>query len=180
MTERVVTFSTSNSNKKLILQKSERNANRKWKFYNIQLSIAIQTDCIVILSRIVQSKKRTRIWKVTRQKFQRKISKANYLFLYNDEFTYVISIIRFHWRFQRQTSIVSNFRLFTTITTNQKHQNNWKNLRILSKHLRKMNFLYFNIEKQRFRSFCSFCESSKIKIRTVSSIIDRTTISTKT
>ena len=142
MNERVM-FSTFDLNEKSILRDSERKTDRERKVYIIQLNIAIQIDCVVILSRIVQSKKRTRIWKITKQKFQRKISKANYLFSYNNEFTYVISIIRFRWRFQRQTSIVSNFRLFTTITTNQKRQNNWKSLRNSTEHSYRTNFLQF-------------------------------------
>ena len=59
MNERVM-FSTFDLNEKSILRNFERKTNRKRKIYIIQLNIAIQIDCVVILSRIVQSKKQTR------------------------------------------------------------------------------------------------------------------------
>ena len=67
--------------------------------------------------------------------------------------------IRFHWRFQRQASIVSSFRWFTAVTTDQKRQDDWKSLRNLSKHSFRIIFLHSShretIRKQRFRSFYS-------------------------
>ena len=67
----------------------------------------------------------------------------NNRFRFNKKFTQTISIIRFHWHFQWQTSIVSSFWFFITIMTNQKRRNDWKSLRNLSKHLCEMNFSYF-------------------------------------
>ena len=167
-------------------QKLRRTTDRNRKIYSIQLSIAIQTDCAVILSRIVQSRKRARVWKTTKQKLQRKASKASYLSSYNDESTYVISIIRSHWRLQRQASIVSSPRLFTAVTANQEHQSSWKSLRILLKHSCEMNLSYITLKSSSsnfrtmtsiIRSFCFHCRDQKSKSRT--SITDRTTISTK-
>ena len=59
------------------------------KLYFIQLNIAIQTDCIILLSNIVQFRKRARAWKTK--------SNKNKLFSYNES-THVISIIRSRWR----------------------------------------------------------------------------------
>ena len=104
--------------------------------------------------------------------YRKKISKQDFknkLFHYN-EFTQTISIIRFHWRFQRQTSIISSFRLFITITTNQKHQNDWKRKRKLSRIFTREKFLIFihrkTIRMQRFRLRYSRFEISKIEITT--------------
>ena len=102
------------------------------------------TDCIILLSRIVQSRKRARIWKTTRKKFPDKTSRAMLFNITKSlQLQQVISIIRSHWRFQRQTSIVSSFWFFIAIMTSQKRQNDWKSLRNLSKHSCEMNFSYF-------------------------------------
>ena len=61
--ECITTFSAFDSNEISILQESEREANLKWKIHSIQLNIAIMIDCTALLSRIVQSRKRVRVWK---------------------------------------------------------------------------------------------------------------------
>ena len=136
MTERAVTFSMFDLNVKSILRESERKTDREVrKVHNYATNLKNKFE-----------------FEKSQEKNLNRFSKANYLFLYNDKFTYVISIIRFHWRFQRKTSIVSSFRLFTTIMTNQKHQINWKNLRNLSKLSCEMNYSYFIFKSSRNHS----------------------------
>ena len=143
-TERVVTFFAFDSNEISILQESEREANLKWKLFSIQLSIAIMIDCIILLSRIVQSRKRIRTWKIIWNWFQNNASKTNYFdATRNLEQTTNDSNIWFRWCFHSHASIVSSFRLLTTITRNQKHQINWKSSRNLSKLRCETNFCYF-------------------------------------
>ena len=66
--------------------------------------------------------------------------------------------IRSRWHFQRSTSIISNFRLFITVTTNQERQSNWKSLRSLLKLLCRMNFRNSSHTKM-IRSFQFHCKA---------------------
>ena len=107
-------------------------------------------DCAALLSFIVQSRKRVRT---------RKVQTETMLFntMKNLQLQRVISIIRFHWHFQRQTSIVSSSKLHTAVMISQERQNDWNNLRNLSKHSYRINFIYSShqeiIRKQWIRSF---------------------------
>ena len=66
--------------------------------------------------------------KISKQNCKSKLSR------YNKKFTQVILIMRSRARSQRQTSFISSFWLLIAVTTSQKQQNDWKNLRNLSKH----------------------------------------------
>ena len=57
---RVSIWTRSSPTEELILPESGREADRKWRVYNIQLSIAIMVDCTALLSSIVQSRERAR------------------------------------------------------------------------------------------------------------------------
>ena len=63
-------------NEKYVFRKLKRTSNREWKFYSIQLSIAIQTECIITLSRIVQHRKQARAWRS--RKSPNRIARASY------------------------------------------------------------------------------------------------------
>ena len=48
---------------KYALRKLRRTSDREWRFYSIQLSIAIQTECTITLSCIVQHREQARAWR---------------------------------------------------------------------------------------------------------------------
>ena len=166
-TERVLRFRDSNWTKNSFVrnQKLKRTTNRKRKIYNIQLNIAIQIDCIVILSRIVQFRKQTRIRKTTWKNLENKISRTNYLDAI--KILYQIFYHSISCCFHRYASIVSSFRLFITIITNQKRQNNWKICAICQSIHAKRIFYIQIIEKQRennnFDRFVLFAKYQKSK-----------------
>ena len=140
------------------------------RIHSIQLNIAIQTDCVVILSCIVQFRERVRARRVIKknlQNFENKLSRCH------KQSTHVTSIMRFCSRFQRQASITSSSRLFIVTTTNQKRQDDKKSLRRLSKHSCEMNFSYitFKLSSNSFRTTISIVlfslSRSEIRIKNI-------------
>ena len=94
-----------------------------------------------LLSRVVQFKKRIRIWKIT---------KANYLAVKRNlhkNFDYSILLT-----FSSTNVNYFKFRLFITITTNQKHQDDWKSKHILSKTFIQNEFSIFKLCKNILQS----------------------------
>ena len=156
-------------------------SNREWKIYIIQLSIAIMIYCMILLSRIVQSRKQAWIRKV--KNFNAKFQK--HAIQYNEKFT--ITTNNFNHSISLTFSAINvnyfKFRLFITVSTNQKRQNDWKNLRNLSKYSFKMNFRFFKsrktTRKQRFQSIHSQFRTSNVKISKTFSKLNQIVITTK-
>ena len=165
-------------------QKLKRTSNRKWKLYNIQLNVAIQTECIITLLRIVQHKKQIRSWK--NKKFSNKIAKTNYFNAIKNlqhttiDFNYSISLLF-------STTNVNYFK-FSIIHNNNNKSKTSKQLKksahfvetfIQNKfHIFKTSKNHWKTtRKQRFRSFCFQCRNQKSKSKI--SKIDQTLISIK-
>ena len=85
------------------------------------------------------------------KKLSKKVSKQNFKTNYLDARKNLHKNFD-HSIFNDKTSIVSSFRWFLAITTNQKRQNNWKSLRNLLKHSYAMNFSYFIFKSSRNHS----------------------------
>ena len=96
MTERAITFSMFDLDVKFTLRKFERKSDLKRKIYFIQLNIAIQTDCTVILSRTVQSREQVRTWKITKKKSKQIFESKLFIFIqwqiYIRDFNHSISL----------------------------------------------------------------------------------------
>ena len=96
MAERAVTFSMFDLDVKLTLRESERESDLGRRIYFIQLNIAIQTDCTVILSRTVHSREQARAWKVTKKKsrqiFESRLSISIQWQIYIRDFNHSVSL----------------------------------------------------------------------------------------
>ena len=132
MTERAVTFSARSIRTRYSFQESGRESGLRRKIYFIQLSIATQIGCTVILSRTVQSREQTRVWKATKKKsrqiFKSKLSIFIQWQIYIRDFNHSISLMF-------SVTSVNRFKLSITHSSNGRSRtsNDWKNLRSLSK-----------------------------------------------
>ena len=113
-------FFYKNRNEKYVFRKLKRTSNRKWKLYSIQLSIAIQIECIITLSRIVQHRKLIKIWKS--KKFSDKIARTSYFNAIKNlqhtaiDFNHSISLLF-------SATNVNHFKLSTIHSNNSKSKN---------------------------------------------------------